>query len=196
MNKFEYYLPFAESIPSSPAIILSDDSELDDLDMIEERIDVDVLEFEIDEPFPKKPVMVDYHDDGVIEVVSEKIYQALSDLNIKNLQMIPATIHDSRNDVLYENYFYLHIYTRINCLAKESIYTTGPAGNVNSIDKLSLDANVLSKLPLEDRLVFRLGEMFTYQLFHQSVVNAIMATNPRGIRFVRVEDYHAGAAFG
>ena len=195
-NEFDYYLVFAQSAPSVPAITLSDDSDYDDLDMIQEEIDADILEFEIDEPFPKKPVMVDFHDDGTIEVVSAKIYQALQSLNAKKMQLIPATIHDSRNDVTYDNYFYPHVYFRINCLNKEkSTYTIGVGGNVNTISKISLDTEVLSKIPLEERLAFRLGEMFTFQLFHKSVVDAIMATEPKGVRFVKVEDYHVGAAF-
>jgi hypothetical protein len=58
-----------------------------------------------------------------------------------------------------------------------------------------LDTTTLSKIPLKDRLCFRLGELFTHQLFHKSIVEKITETNPTGIRFIKVEDYNVGSAF-
>jgi RPA family protein len=66
---------------------------------------------------------------------------------------------------------------------------------IETIDKMVLDTKILSKIPLESRRIFRLGELYTQELYHESVVEKIMAVDPTGIRFVRVEDYHTGAAF-
>jgi hypothetical protein len=195
MNDFEYYLIFAKEIPSSPAIGLTDEMDEDEI-MVEESIEVDIVTLEYDEPYPKKPVMVDFHDSGVIGAFSDKIYDVLAPMKIKGIQLIPATILDPRNNVVYDNYYFLHIYNYLKCLDKnKSIYTPDRVGGVASIDKMILDTNVLSKIPLEERLIFRLGEMYTHQLFHKSVVDKIMAANPEGIRFVKVEDFHMGSAF-
>jgi hypothetical protein len=58
-------------------------------------------------PIPKKPIMADYHSEPS-SVVSDKIYNVLNDLNIKGLQLIPATIRGNKKEE-YPNYWFLHI---------------------------------------------------------------------------------------
>ena len=196
-NEFNYYLLYAEAIPSSPAVILGDEMDEDEI-VIEEPISdqIELIEMKFWEPYPKKPVMVDFHDNGTIGVVSKKIYNVLSPLNIKGIELIPATIFDPKNKNTYEDYYFLHIYNYLECLDRDkAIYKIGSVGTILNIKKVVLDINVLSKIPLEDRLIFRLGEMFTHQLFHESVVEKIMASSPQGLRFVKVENFNMGSAF-
>ena len=195
-NEFNYYLLYAEAIPSSPAVVLGDEMDEDEI-VIEEPISdqIELIEMKFWEPYPKKPVMVDFHDDGTIGVVSKKIYNVLSPLNIKGIQLIPATIFDPKNKNTYEDYYFLHIYNYLECLDKDKSIYTGSVDDIVIIKKMVLDTNVLSETPLEDRLIFRLGEMFTHQLFHETVVEKIMASSPRGLRFVKVEDFSMGSAF-
>ena len=195
-NEFKYYLLYAEAIPSSPAVVLGDEMDEDEI-VIEEPISdqIELIEMKFWEPYPKKPVMVDFHDDGTIGVVSKKIYNVLSPLNIKGIQLIPATIFDPKNKNTYEDYYFLHIYNYLECLDKDKSIYTGSVDDIVIIKKMVLDTNVLSETPLEDRLIFRLGEMFTHQLFHETVVEKIMASSPQGLRFVKVENFNMGSAF-
>ncbi|MDR2474450.1 MAG: hypothetical protein LBD45_01200, partial [Bacteroidales bacterium] len=73
---FEYYTVFATGLPSSPAVGFDDEMDEDEI-MVEEPVDVELITMEFDEPYPQKPVMVDFHDNGVIEAVSKKIYDVL-----------------------------------------------------------------------------------------------------------------------
>jgi hypothetical protein len=58
-----------------------------------------------------------------------------------------------------------------------------------NIESFQLDEKVLKKIPLEERLVFKLKEDGTIELYHRSVVDAIMATKPEGVMFTKVEDW-------
>jgi len=197
-NEFEYYLLFPEAVQNSPAIILTGDTFGRDEAMVEESINnVDLVEFSYWESYPKKPVMVDFHDNGILGAVSKKVYDVLEQMNISKLQLIPAEIKDPKNKTVYKDYHFLHIYNRVECMDKdESIFEFDDFANqVEEIEKLVLDKNKLSEIPLNERLVFRLKEEYTFQLFHKSVADAIMAINPEGIRFVKVEDYNVGSAF-
>jgi hypothetical protein len=195
-NEFDYYLLLAANEHSIPSIIQNSDSDLD-LDLEEGHLDeIDLIEFEFDEPYPKKPKMADYLDGGGIGVISEKIIDIVKPLNIYQVQLVPAVISNPRNNEIY-NYYYLHIYNYINCLDKNKSVFEGDEEleTVNIIEKMVLDTTVLAKIPLEERLIFRLGELYTHQLFHKSIVDKIMESKPSGIRFVKVEDYHIGSAF-
>jgi hypothetical protein len=149
-----------------------------------------LMEYRLGKPVPAKPVMVDYHS-SPYSVVSKKIYDVLTGLNLKDIQLIPATI-TGKNDELYENYWFLNIYNNLAVLDREkSKYDWNDFLEVaNPIEKLVLSGELLNDIPLEDRLVFRLEENTTFEIFHKSVVDAIMATNPEGIQFTKVEDYH------
>jgi hypothetical protein len=195
-NEFEYYLLLAMAIPNSPAVIVGENPTREDLMINHPLNNIDVVEFTLDEPYPTKPVMVDFHDDGIIDVFSEKVCQILFPLNIKGIQLVPAVISNPKNKDIYDHYYYLHIYNHINCLdTQNSDCTVSRAGTVRLIRKMVLDITVLAKISLEERLIFRLGELYTHQLFHKSIVDKIMESKPSGIRFVKVEDYHLGSAF-
>ncbi|GHU05796.1 hypothetical protein FACS1894158_09870 [Betaproteobacteria bacterium] len=194
-TEFDYYLIYATGTPNSPAVIFDDETDEDEV-MVEEPIDIELITMKFWEPYPKNPVMVDFHDNGVRGVLSKKIYETLSPMKIKGIQLIPATIFDPKNKNTYNDYYFLHIHNYLNCLdMNKAVCRISTVGTVRNIEKMVLDEKVLSKIPLEERLVFRLGELFTEQLFHKSIVDAIMAVNPQGLRFVKVEDFNSGSAF-
>ena len=201
-NEFDYCLAFPVMKPGTPTVIVSPDWDYEeDIDMIETEINLDdfgpiPIEFEFDEPYPKKPIIVDSFTHCGFGVISEKLYAALEPLRIEGLQLIPATIADPRNHTVYDKYYFPHIFNYIECLDKSvSVYATSAIGAIRSIKKMVLDTKILSKIPLENRLIFRLGELFTFALFHKSVVDAMMATNPEGIRFTNVKDWNQGTPF-
>ena len=72
--------------------------------------DVEPMIYRLGEPVPSKPIMVDFHSSSC-SIVSQKISDVLRNLNIKGLQLIPATI-EGKNNELYENYWFLNIYNK------------------------------------------------------------------------------------
>ena len=60
----------------------------------------------------------------------------------------------------------------------------------NPIEKLVLNEELLNSIPLEERLIFRLEENKVFEIYHKSIVDTIMATNPEGIMFTSVADWH------
>ena len=143
----------------------------------------------------KKYTIVDFHK-SPYSVISRKIQDVLAGMSIGDVQFIPATITGKKNEI-YEDYFYLHICNYLSVMDREhSVYDWDDFIKVASpIEKLVLDWKLLEAIPLEKRLIFRLKENDGFELFHKSVVDAIMATEPKGVRFTKVEDWHIGTPF-
>ena len=116
-------------------------------------------------------------------------------LFINGVQLIPATI-TGKDNVLYEDYFYLHIYNIYELLDRDlSVYDWDDfIEQAEDIEKIVISKNI-EKIPLKERLIFKLKEDPTFEFYHKSVVDAIMTTNPEGISFTKVEDWNIGTAF-
>jgi hypothetical protein len=151
--------------------------------------------FCLGKPIPKKPKMVDYHSTPK-SVISKKIFDVLDEMKIKGIQLIPATI-TGKNNELYEDYWYIHIINRYPALDREkSIYEWDDFIKVASpLEKVVLNEAFLKTIPLEERLVFYLAENGVEQLFHKSVVDAIMAMDPEGVVFYNVKEWEDGMQF-
>ena len=57
------------------------------------------------------------------------------------------------------------------------------------IRSFRLDNDRLREIPLNERLIFILEEDCGKMLYHKSVAEAIMAVNPTGVNFTKVEDW-------
>lgn len=159
---------------------------MDPLDIIKSTIYL-----ELAPPVPDKPEIVDYHYMPP-EVFSERIAKILSEFNIYNTQLFEALIrHDGKE---YPNYFIFHVFNEISCMHRErSNYEERRRRFI--IETLSLDEEVLEKIPLEKRLVFRLSEKPSKKLFHKSIVEKVLLLEPKGLRFFRVDTWNVGSAF-
>lgn len=147
------------------------------------------------EPVPFAPEMVDHHSLPA-PVVSQRLMQALAQLGLPGVQLIPADV-PVRESVL--RYWLVHVYNRLACLDRsQSVFTQSPSGLLLlSLDSLVLDEKVLSNIPLEQRLVFVLAESTSVHLFHRSVVDRVMSLTPppEGLRFIPVPDWNDSAGF-
>jgi hypothetical protein len=193
----DYYMPFPVVGAQIPSLIVSPDADLGvDLDLeMDEPLNLKLIEFEFNELF-KKPVIGDVFFKAGDIIISEKLYNELHPLEIDGIQMIPSTIYDPKNKNKYEGYYFIHNYNHINCLDKnQAVYTKDVLGMVEIIKKMVLNNNILSKISLEERLIFRLGELYTLQLVHKTIMDKIMENEPRGIRFVNVKDFNMGSMF-
>ncbi len=196
-DNFEYYLIGSDNTPSVPSLKQGEGT-MSLMFLIREtpiELPVEPLELSFRKPIPKKPCMVDFHSlpDSVL---SKKIADVLQSMNIEGLQLVPATVVGNDGNE-YENYYIAHIYKHIACMdMKHSKYTISPLdGDVTDIRMFFLDKEILTEIPLEKRLVFLLKEDIAKRIYHKSVVDAIMAVNPVGIRFYPVKEWHEGIQF-
>jgi hypothetical protein len=189
-NEFDYYVA---EYRSSLLVWFSDDKIIGELRG--KRSELKTIEMSLTGQYLRKLVMPDFIN---IRMVSKKIYGVLSPLKIKGTQLIPATIYNPGNNKTYEGYYYLHIYNRLECFDnKKSIYGSELELGLTSVKRLVLDEEKLSKIPLDERLVFTpfsessysLDGMFFHSLFHKSIADKITASGPKGIRFVNVKNY-------
>ena len=192
-NEFEYYIIGMLGIANAPLLIEDEGCPF----YIKQKEYIENPErmfFCLGAPVPRNPVMVDYHP-VPYTVVSKKIYDILQPLFINGVQLIPATI-TGKDNVLYEDYFYLHIYNIYELLDRDlSVYDWDDfIEQAEDIEKIVISKNI-EKIPLKERLIFKLKEDPTFEFYHKSVVDAIMATNPEGISFTKVEDWNIGTAF-
>ena len=154
------------------------------------------IEFEFRKPLPRKGTKADsYFWRGSTKVFSNRIKEVIELMNVPDIDFIDAKIN--RKEEVYEGYFIMHVRRLITCFNKEKSKWKPPIFDPNkvmSIDKMVLDMDKLEKIPLQERLIFRLEECSVYHLFHESVVDAISALTPKptGFVFVSVGAWHSG----
>ena len=157
-----------------------------------EPIEVDVLlNLTIGPPEPEHPEFVDFHKLPE-PVYHKRIRDVLEKMDIKGIQLFEAQIWEG--EIAHPDYYIMNVFNVISCMHRDrSKYEE--EGMSTFIDKLSLDEEVLDKIPEDERLIFIIEEDYGKYLFHQRVVDAIMAINPKGIRFTRVDQWGIGSAF-
>ena len=197
MNEFEYYLIGGDGDASTP--LLAPD-EYQSLRILHKEIPYEGLEpirLRFNNPIPRNPTMRDYHS-LPYSVVSKKVRDILETMNIFGVQFIPAVIRNELNGDVYEGYYIIHVFNQIECLDREKAkYTTSDLMKygISEINKLVLDQKVLEKIPLEKRLVFYLKESISKRIYHKSIVDAVMAIEPDGLKFGKIEDWYEGIQF-
>ncbi len=147
-------------------------------------------------PVPRNPKMVDFHFYQMTSpVVSEKLKKVIEDMQVKNIQFVPVLIQGKKNEMI-EGYHAIKVCNTVFCADLEaSEYDLLSSGNIGSFEKLVLDSEKLDKIPLEDRLIFAIGEKRTYVVYHISVVEKMLATAPEGMTVYRLAGWDSSAPF-
>ena len=147
------------------------------------------MEFVVKSSGNRKYKVVDFHR-SPYSVVSKKVYDVLCQINIDNIQYIPATIIGKKEEH-YENYYYIHICNYLSVMDMEkSVYKWNKITKTAEIEKLYLDKIILERIPLEKRLIFKLKENEVFEIFHKSIVDKVMETNPEGLHFSGILGWH------
>jgi hypothetical protein len=153
----------------------------------------ELMLFKFGKPIPKKPKMADYLS-SPDPVISKKIFDVLVPLKIEGIQLLPARIR-GKEEKIFTDYWAIHIYHRLKCIDTKFSDCKIDDSGLEHVKKLVLNKKILDDVPLNKRLVFRLKEDYAYELFHASIVDAIMAVKPEGIRFVNIEQWNEGSFF-
>ena len=141
---------------------------------------------------------VDIMLDGVDMVVSDRVREIISAETVKGLQFNSAVFIDE-DDKWHEGLWYLTFYERLACLdVKDSealrgdLSAYGPK-SIMTVNKYSLDAKKLDSIPLDERLIFKIGgTSFSYVFVHESIRDAIISSGIRGVRFFKVSEFEEG----
>jgi len=156
----------------------------------------DMLYLKLGRPIPHHPEMVDFHE--LPEPVFVKpLKNILHDLDINGIQLFEAQVRHGKT--VYPDYYIMNVYHNIACLDKtrskydHKKYDDGV--EFYFIDNLALDEAVLDTIPEKHRLIFGLTEDCQHILYHQKIVDAILAAKPKGISFARVDGWSVGSAF-
>ncbi len=193
-NEFDYYVVIFSGAKSAPLLDEHDEDAPRYLAKSYPIEDPELMIFEFGDPLPRKPRMVDYHS-SPDSVVSKKIFDVLNQMKIDGIQLLPAIIKDLKRGIDYDNYWAIHIYHEVKCIDVELSDCEVTSFRLSKVKKIVLDKKVLEEIPLKERLVFRLEEDSGYKVYHKLVVDAILAVNPEGIKFVPIEEFSMASFF-
>ncbi|MDR2924839.1 MAG: hypothetical protein LBU76_02630 [Azoarcus sp.] len=125
--------------------------------------------------------MVDFHSAVSVLAFENSLYAILEPLKLHNVQFIPASVEVKKGaDV--DGYWLMHNCNRMECmdLEKSNYDISEIDGDVSWIRKIVLSPEKLSKVPLAERLFFRMKEDYPTHFVHKSIVDKIMAINSKG----------------
>ena len=192
-NEFDYYLIASDNNYMSP-LLMNDDSInsggtmfLRRMERVEEGT---TIHLEFNPPIPPKPDMTDYLFLHCRAVFSKKVYDVLKDAAIKDFQFVPAIIKDTKGNE-YADYWIAGIYREFAFLDEENTEFDGVTsdGCWNGIEKMVINQELMSAIPLKERLIYVSKEDPAHVFYHKSIVDLIMSTNPTGVKFISVEDW-------
>ena len=135
----------------------------------------------------------DYHEVLPAGLISEKFKLVLEGFNLPGVDFYETDLEN--NGKVWDDRYLVHVWQNYPALHQGRSKIKGTyVDNDFILKSMSLDENLLDKVPLEERLVFRLNEKPEY-LYHESVVAAIKAADLTGVRFIKVADWGVASAF-
>jgi hypothetical protein len=132
--------------------------------------------------------------EGTNLLVTGKIRRALLEHEIPHLSMCPSVYIDDR-DKWHEDYWFLTFTETFDCWdRKASIYVDDPIEGdevkLYHAKKFRLDEQLLNGIPLEQRLLFKMGgSMRAFITVHQSMLPAFLTSNRDGVEFQKISDF-------
>ena len=192
-NEFEYYLITRDGKFASPLLMNDDNVNSGGTMFLRnfQRVDDETtIHLEFNPPIPSKPEMTDYLFLQCRAVFSKKIYEILKTVEIKDFQLVP-TIIKGKNGEEYFEYWIAGIYREFAFLdTDKSEYSRIDAkGRWGGVEKMVINQEEMSKVLLEERLMYVSKEDPAHVFYHKSIVDLIMSTNPTGVRFISVEEW-------
>jgi len=140
---------------------------------------------------PKNPLMNDILKMRSSYVISEIFKQFLEKEGLSKMQFFPVKIVEKKREPI-TGYYLLHTYNGIPAIDKNN-YVGDPVdeddGQIYILERFALDAEVMNKIPLEDRTFFCFAENNSFYLAHQSIVDKIKEAGITGILFYPVSNW-------
>lgn len=148
---------------------------------------------EIQEGNKRKFQPCDYHETPD-PLVSKRFKEIVEKFKPKKVDFYPTEITNGKK--VWADHYYIHMYNEYAAVHPTRSIYDGDIVNDEMIivDNLSLNEDVLDKIPLEDRLIFVLVEDWI-QLWHKSIVDAVVEAGMTGVKFKRVDSWNIGSSF-
>ncbi|MEL6117622.1 MULTISPECIES: imm11 family protein [Photobacterium] len=128
----------------------------------------------------------DYHETAK-QLISERFKKSLSQFDLPGVDYYEA--HIINDGKVWKEHYFMHIWNHHKAIHHGRSKIDGTYVDDDfTLEVLSLDENVLDKIPLEKRLVFTLEEKPKF-LFHETVVQALREANLTGLGFQRVDEW-------
>ena len=135
---------------------------------------------------------------GVSFITIGTIKRYLTELGLKGMRFHPAVYIAGKEDC-YEDYWYLNIYTTIDCWDRDKSKVKKIFSNDGmplELRKIVLDEAVLDSIDEENRLIFRMGSAAGSPLLvHQRIIDYFEEASVTGYRAFKVNEYQFGMEF-
>ncbi len=141
--------------------------------------------------------------DGPSFVVNTRL-KSLIDIGLYKSQFFPAMVSDEAGR-RREDFWILNTFGMLDALDDTESNIRPPVEGLSSLDGLtmeksvlsySLDEKILSSIPEQERLMFKMANTSTQPIFvHQKIVDIFQKNNVKGVKFFRVSDYEFGDEF-
>ena len=120
-----------------------------------------------------------------VDALSKRIVMEAGLQYTYGINWVPAYL---KNEKINREYLFINYLQQLKCadLEKSQYSYVDSWGGLTGLEKLVLDEKLLSKTPLNQRLIFMMEESVGI-LYHISVVERIMATNPINTTFKSCE---------
>lgn len=129
---------------------------------------------------------------GMSLIVSQKVRDKLLLIPVENMFM-HSTVYIDDNDHWHEDFWYLTLSEQLDCWDREtSVYPRHlpiELGDVvvYTVKSFRLDDKVLDKIPLQDRLLFKMGGAINaYVVCHQSILPIFSCGGKSGADLVQI----------
>jgi hypothetical protein len=184
MNNEKYYFVKRKGDQAYPLISITNMGNV-------QRGEDDILECHID-PVVRKSVMADYLR-STKDIFSKRVADVMQAMNMEGVHFYPTEVDDTKGTV-YDGYVCVVVDGNTYKLLdlENSDYDVDDEidkdNPICQVRKIVIDREKLNEIPLNKRLGMRLREYPGRYLYHQSVVDAVMALEPTGMYFQDIED--------
>jgi len=123
---------------------------------------------------------------GVPLKFSERIIDVLKSLDISTVQYLPSEVL-LKDKTIVKGYYTLKVLKQIDAI--------GNGKDHSQSEYYKFDQSILKAIPLKERLVFKQLHKSNSICFHESIVPAIMALKPTGLRFLKAQHWSMDRLF-
>ncbi|MBN3492209.1 hypothetical protein [Vibrio neptunius] len=116
-----------------------------------------------------------------VDALSKRVVMEAGLQYIYGIHWVPAFIKNNKG---HRDYLFINYLQELKCLdfEKSEYSHVNVIGGASGLTKIVIDENFLAETPLNQRLIFKMEEA-AYILFHRTIVERIIATNPINTTF-------------
>ena len=117
---------------------------------------------------------------------SEKIFNILKINNIYGIKFVETKWIKSQEHINKQFWCLLENNTIDNMVAENYEYDI--IWSISPYEHYEINMEFLKNIPLQEKLIFMIGDIPRHFVFHKTIVNLIMKAKPKGIEFIPIEN--------